>query len=113
MCGLRGRRASEAVPSAIPWWAPPRCPGESARQPGRLRRPSAKAPRRGRSRSIPALVSPGHHRTGRDHRPGTTPGTGGYPRAVNLQIDGLHKTFGTVVALDGLTFDVPGGEIFG
>jgi ABC-2 type transport system ATP-binding protein len=32
---------------------------------------------------------------------------------VTLQIDGLHKTFGAVVALDGLTFDVPSGEIFG
>jgi ABC-2 type transport system ATP-binding protein len=32
---------------------------------------------------------------------------------VTLQIDGLHKTFGAVVALDGLTFDVPAGEIFG
>jgi ABC-2 type transport system ATP-binding protein len=32
---------------------------------------------------------------------------------VSLQIDGLHKTFGAVVALDGLTFDVPAGQIFG
>jgi ABC-2 type transport system ATP-binding protein len=32
---------------------------------------------------------------------------------VTLQIDGLHKTFGRVVALDGLTFEVPSGEIFG
>ena len=32
---------------------------------------------------------------------------------MTLQIDGLHKTFGAVVALDGLTFDVPAGEIFG
>ncbi|HEY8437389.1 MAG TPA: ATP-binding cassette domain-containing protein [Candidatus Limnocylindrales bacterium] len=32
---------------------------------------------------------------------------------MSLQIDGLHKTFGAVVALDGLTFDVPAGQIFG
>jgi ABC-2 type transport system ATP-binding protein len=32
---------------------------------------------------------------------------------VSLQIDDLHKTFGAVVALDGLTFTVPRGEIFG
>jgi ABC-2 type transport system ATP-binding protein len=32
---------------------------------------------------------------------------------VSLQIDGLHKAFGAVVALDGLTFEVPAGEIFG
>src|SRR2546422_4485614 len=48
-----------------------------------------------------------------DHRPGTTPKRGRYARPVSLQIDGLHKTFGSVVALDGLTFDVPSGEIFG
>ena len=32
---------------------------------------------------------------------------------MTLQIDGLHKAFGPVVALDGLTFDVPAGQIFG
>jgi ABC-2 type transport system ATP-binding protein len=32
---------------------------------------------------------------------------------VSLQIDGLHKAFGRVVALDGLSFEVPSGEIFG
>jgi ABC-2 type transport system ATP-binding protein len=32
---------------------------------------------------------------------------------VSLQIDGLYKTFGAVVALDDLTFDVPAGQIFG
>ena len=32
---------------------------------------------------------------------------------MSLQIEGLHKTFGTVVALDGLTFEVPAGQIFG
>jgi ABC-2 type transport system ATP-binding protein len=32
---------------------------------------------------------------------------------VTLQIDGLHKAFGAVVALDGLTFEVPAGQIFG
>jgi ABC-2 type transport system ATP-binding protein len=32
---------------------------------------------------------------------------------VSLRIDDLHKTFGPVVALDGLSFDVPSGAIFG
>jgi ABC-2 type transport system ATP-binding protein len=32
---------------------------------------------------------------------------------VSLVIDGLDKRFGRVVALDGLTFEVPAGEIFG
>jgi len=32
---------------------------------------------------------------------------------MSLQIEDLHKRFGSVVALDGLTFDVPRGEIFG
>src|SRR3954471_3955003 len=50
---------------------------------------------------------------GRDDRPGTSPRVHGYPRRVSLQIDVLHKAFGAVVALDGLTFDVPAGQIFG
>jgi ABC-2 type transport system ATP-binding protein len=32
---------------------------------------------------------------------------------VSLRIENLHKRFGSVVALDGLTFEVPDGEIFG
>ena len=32
---------------------------------------------------------------------------------MSLLIDGLDKRFGRVVALDGLTFEVPAGEIFG
>jgi ABC-2 type transport system ATP-binding protein len=32
---------------------------------------------------------------------------------VSLVIDTLHKRFGSVVALDGLSFDVPGGQVFG
>jgi ABC-2 type transport system ATP-binding protein len=32
---------------------------------------------------------------------------------VSLLIDDLHKTFGQVVALDGLSFEVPAGQIFG
>jgi ABC-2 type transport system ATP-binding protein len=32
---------------------------------------------------------------------------------VSLLIDDLHKTFGRVVALDGLSFEVPTGQIFG
>ena len=32
---------------------------------------------------------------------------------MSLLIDDLHKTFGRVVALDGLSFEVPAGQIFG
>ena len=32
---------------------------------------------------------------------------------MTLSIDGLHKRFGDVVALDGLAFEVPGGQVFG
>ena len=32
---------------------------------------------------------------------------------MSLLIDGLHKRFGRVVALDGLSFEVPAGQIFG
>ena len=32
---------------------------------------------------------------------------------MSLLVDDLHKTFGRVVALDGLTFEVPRGQIFG
>jgi ABC-2 type transport system ATP-binding protein len=32
---------------------------------------------------------------------------------VTLAINQLHKRFGQVVALDGLAFDVPGGQVFG
>jgi ABC-2 type transport system ATP-binding protein len=32
---------------------------------------------------------------------------------VTLAINQLHKRFGRVVALDGLAFDVPGGQVFG
>jgi ABC-2 type transport system ATP-binding protein len=32
---------------------------------------------------------------------------------VSLLVDDLHKTFGRVVALDGLSFEVPAGQIFG
>jgi ABC-2 type transport system ATP-binding protein len=34
-------------------------------------------------------------------------------RRVTLAINQLHKRFGPVVALDGLAFDVPGGQVFG
>jgi ABC-2 type transport system ATP-binding protein len=34
-------------------------------------------------------------------------------RRVSLVIDQLHKRFGTTRALDGLTFEVPGGQVFG
>jgi ABC-2 type transport system ATP-binding protein len=30
-----------------------------------------------------------------------------------LEIDGLRRTYGTVTALDGLTFDVPAAQVFG
>ncbi len=32
---------------------------------------------------------------------------------MSLLVDDLHKTFGRVVALDGLSFEVPSGQIFG
>ncbi len=32
---------------------------------------------------------------------------------VSLLVDDLHKRFGSVIALDGLTFEVPAGQIFG
>src|SRR5437868_4945626 len=108
-----GRRASGRAPwaSPKPVWArssPPLKPASTTRSPGHPR-----TRWRDRMRWIHAARSPGHHRTARDDRPGTRRRIGGYPRAVTLQIDGLHKAFGPVVALDGLTFDVPAGEIFG
>jgi ABC-2 type transport system ATP-binding protein len=48
-----------------------------------------------------------------DHRPGAGPGGAGYPRPVSLIIEDLDKRFGNVVALDGLSFEVPTGQIFG
>jgi ABC-type uncharacterized transport system ATPase subunit len=30
-----------------------------------------------------------------------------------LEIDGLRRSYGTVTALDGLTFGVPAGQVFG
>jgi ABC-2 type transport system ATP-binding protein len=48
-----------------------------------------------------------------DHRPGAFPAGRGYSRSVSLQIDRLDKRFGAIVALDGLTFEVPAGQVFG
>ena len=33
--------------------------------------------------------------------------------SLELEIDGLHRTYGTVTALGGLTFGVPAGQVFG
>src|SRR5579871_1536269 len=33
--------------------------------------------------------------------------------SVELEIDGLRRRYGSVVALDGLSFDVPAGQVFG
>ena len=33
--------------------------------------------------------------------------------SLELEIDGLRRTYGTVTALDGLTFEVPAGQVFG
>jgi ABC-2 type transport system ATP-binding protein len=30
-----------------------------------------------------------------------------------LEVDGLRRQYGTVTALDGLTFNVPAGQVFG
>ena len=32
---------------------------------------------------------------------------------ASLELDGLRRRFGTVTALDGLTFGVPPGQVFG
>ncbi len=32
---------------------------------------------------------------------------------MELELDGLRRRYGTVTALDGLTFDVPAGQVFG
>jgi len=32
---------------------------------------------------------------------------------VSLELDGLSRRFGSVTALDGLTFSVPPGQVFG
>ena len=37
----------------------------------------------------------------------------GYPRPVSLEIDHVTKRYGTTTALDGLTFEVARGEVFG
>ena len=37
----------------------------------------------------------------------------GYPPAVSLEIDHVTKRFGSTTALDGLTFEVGRGEVFG
>jgi ABC-2 type transport system ATP-binding protein len=33
--------------------------------------------------------------------------------SVELEIDGLRRQYGSVIALDGLSFDVPSGQVFG
>src|ERR1700761_5112520 len=33
--------------------------------------------------------------------------------SMELEIDGLRRRYGTVTALDGLTFGVPAGQVFG
>ena len=40
-------------------------------------------------------------------------GTSGPTTAGLLEFDGLHRRFGAVTALDGLTFSVPSGEVLG
>jgi ABC-2 type transport system ATP-binding protein len=41
------------------------------------------------------------------------PAHGAILRRVSLVIDDLHKRFGSTVALDGLAFEVPAGQVFG
>jgi ABC-2 type transport system ATP-binding protein len=33
--------------------------------------------------------------------------------STELELDGLRRRYGTVTALDGLTFGVPAGQVFG
>ncbi|HLH83183.1 MAG TPA: ATP-binding cassette domain-containing protein, partial [Trebonia sp.] len=33
--------------------------------------------------------------------------------SLELELDGLRRRYGTVTALDGLTFGVPAGQVFG
>ena len=33
--------------------------------------------------------------------------------SVELEIDGLRRRYGPVIPLDGLSFDVPSGQVFG
>ena len=35
------------------------------------------------------------------------------PGEASLELAGLRRRFGTVTALDGLTFSVPPGQVFG
>src|SRR5215210_1849490 len=65
--------------------------------------------RSGESRSL--ITGPSSH--ARDDRPGSVVRWPGYPPPVSLVVDDLHKSFGRVVALDGLSFEVPSGQIFG
>src|SRR3954469_25780292 len=58
-----------------------------------------------------AVTGPSSHAP--DLRPGAGQNGRAYPPPVSLQIESLEKRFGSVVALNGLTFDVPSGEIFG
>ena len=43
----------------------------------------------------------------------TAAGSAAAGREVSLELIGLSRRFGSVVALDGLTFGVPPGQVFG
>src|SRR5450759_1498858 len=57
------------------------------------------------------VQSPTEHREWRGLVAGAT--TWEEPRAMTLVIDGLRKRFGEVLALDGVSFAVHPGEVFG
>src|SRR5215210_4722563 len=65
--------------------------------------------RSGESRSL--ITGSSSH--ARDDRPGSLARRRSYSPPVSLLVDDLHKSFGRVVALDGLSFEVPSGQIFG
>ena len=60
-----------------------------------------------------ASVRPSVRRGADRHRPDRGPLKPGYPPPVSLEIDHVTKRFGRTTALDGLTFEVGRGEVFG
>src|SRR5262245_51486359 len=84
--------------------------GVDAGRDGRRGRRGGARGRRGHRKMIaPPPCGPWSGRSGQSR----SRGSGAIVPPVTLSIDTLHKRFGRVVALDGLAFDVPGGQVFG